>query len=111
MSKVFLLIPTIPKVYQPSRFIIAHAKSVTTRTYICIQLLMYNSCRNHAKLTIPPHIISSQQARLGTIAATAMPVTIVFCTYQQQHQPPQAFTATYQFKNHKNIPQNSLQTQ
>jgi len=62
MSKVFLLIPTIPKVYQPPRFIIAHAKFVTTRTYICIQLIIYNSCRDHAKLIIPPHIISSQYA-------------------------------------------------
>jgi len=62
MSKMFLLIPTIPKVYQPPRFIVAHAKLVTTRTYICTQLLIYNSCRNHAKLTIPPHIISSQHA-------------------------------------------------
>jgi len=43
----------MPLVYQPSRSIIAHAKFVTTHTYICIQLLMYSSYRNHAKLTIP----------------------------------------------------------
>jgi len=54
MSKVFLLIPTIPKVYQPPRFIIAHAKFVTPRTHICNQLNIYNSCRDHAKLIIPP---------------------------------------------------------
>jgi len=62
MSKVFLLIPTIPKVYQPPRFIIAYAKFVTTRTYICNQLIIYNSGKDHAKLIISPHIISSQHA-------------------------------------------------
>jgi len=45
-----------------------------------------------------------------TVTATAMPVTIVFCTYQQQHQPSQAISTTYKFRNHKNVPQNSVQT-
>jgi len=36
--------------------------------------------------------------------------TVIFYTCQQQHQPPQAFSTTHKFKNHKNVPQNSLQT-
>jgi len=39
--------------YQSSRSIVAHAIFVTTHTYICIQHLMYNSYRNHVRLTIP----------------------------------------------------------
>ena len=38
-----------------------------------------------------------------TVAATAMPITVVFCTCQEQHQPSHAFTKTYQFKDLKNI--------
>ena len=39
---------TIPKLYQPPIFIIAHTKFVTPHTHICNQLIIYKSCRDHA---------------------------------------------------------------
>ena len=59
MSKVFLLMPTIPKLYQPPRFIISHAKFVTPHTYICNQLIIYKSCRDHANFHTKPIICNS----------------------------------------------------
>ena len=45
-----------------------------------------------------------------TVTATVVPTSVVFFTCQQQPQPFHAFTATYQFKDHKNILQNSSQS-
>jgi len=59
MSKVFLLMPTIPKLYQPPRFIIVHAKFVTPHTYICNQLIIYKSCRDHVNFHAKPIICNS----------------------------------------------------
>jgi len=56
-SKVFLLMPTIPKLYQPPRFIIAHTKFVTPHTHICNQLIIYKSCRDHANFHANPSFV------------------------------------------------------
>jgi len=48
--------PTIPKLYQPLRFIITHAKFVASHTYICNQLIIYKSCRDHANFHTKPII-------------------------------------------------------
>jgi len=48
--------PTIPKLYQPPRFIIAHTKFVTPHTHICNQLIIYKSCRDHANFHAKPII-------------------------------------------------------
>jgi len=51
--------PTIPKLYQPPRFITAHAKFVAPHTYICNQLIIYKSCRDHANFHTKPIICNS----------------------------------------------------
>ena len=56
MSKVFLLMPIIPKLCQPPRFIIAHTRFVTPHTYICNQLIISKSCIDYANFHAKPII-------------------------------------------------------